>query len=256
MYISDELTHFVGAGLRPNKDKQFELLVTIVSSGILSSSPNPSNWANIAYGWPLRWRNGEFFGFFRACFCDIPLNAEDLAIHVRKYGEFGIAFKKSFLVRQGASPVFYIAENAIVSDRDGLVLGDHLSKNLDLMMTLLRDLRMNPGTPGEDSANENSLSQVAWRLELFVVQHIAGKVKGFDAKRPEDDSANYYMEREWRVSGGVRFSVGDISTIVIPTDYFEKFRRRVPAFQGKLLDPDAALLIKTSSPRSTAPASV
>src|SRR5713101_4497898 len=97
LYICPELTHFVGRKLTPDRDKQFELLLTIVSSGILSSYPGHAghNWANYAYTQPLQYRNGEFSGLARACFCDIP--PEDFAIHVSKYGEFGLAFPKPFL---------------------------------------------------------------------------------------------------------------------------------------------------------------
>lgn len=44
------------------------------------------------------------------CFCDIP--ADDLHLHMQKYGHFGIAFLKSLLVPKGANPVFYIAEQS------------------------------------------------------------------------------------------------------------------------------------------------
>jgi hypothetical protein len=73
MYVSTELTHFVGANLGPDKTKQFELLVAIVTSGILSSNPDLAftNWANIFYGQPLEWRGGEFFGLSRVCVSDL-----------------------------------------------------------------------------------------------------------------------------------------------------------------------------------------
>jgi hypothetical protein len=47
------------------------------------------------------------------CFCDIP--DTDLAIHVRKYSRFGLAFKKDFLIERGACPVFYVANESPVS---------------------------------------------------------------------------------------------------------------------------------------------
>jgi hypothetical protein len=107
-----------------------------------------------------------------------------------KYGEFGIAFPRPFLVNQGASPVFYIAENAIVANCRGVVLGDHLRQNPDLLLTLLDCLFMNSGTPPENATDEKSLFQVASRLRSFIVRHIAGQVKAFDAQRREDDSSN------------------------------------------------------------------
>jgi hypothetical protein len=52
------------------------------------------------------------------CFCDIP--ETDLAIHVSKYSKFGLAFKKEFLIKKGASPVLYVANETPV-DVNGLI---------------------------------------------------------------------------------------------------------------------------------------
>ena len=46
----------------------------------------------------------------RICFCDIPVT--DLEIHMTKYSRFGLSFLKDFLVRKGATPVMYVAENS------------------------------------------------------------------------------------------------------------------------------------------------
>ena len=40
------------------------------------------------------------------CFCDIPF--DELGIHCTKYGRFGLAFDKSFMVGQGAASVMYL----------------------------------------------------------------------------------------------------------------------------------------------------
>jgi ribosomal protein L24E len=47
------------------------------------------------------------------CFCDIPIG--DLGIHIKKYGQFGLAFKKSFLIERGANPVLYVERNSAVT---------------------------------------------------------------------------------------------------------------------------------------------
>jgi Putative abortive phage resistance protein AbiGi, antitoxin len=173
LYVSTELTHFVGSRLRPDRAKQFELLIKIIEPGVLSSYPAaPSNWGNIAFGRPLTFTDGEFFGLAKACFCDTPF--ADLAIHAGKYGEFGLAFPKAFLVQQGASPAFYVAANALL---DSTPLGDHLKQNLDNLMSFF-DLRN--GLP------EN----IRGPLSYFLVTRLAGYVKAFDASRPDDDNFN------------------------------------------------------------------
>jgi hypothetical protein len=50
------------------------------------------------------------YHFPGVCFCDIPV--ADLSLHIGKYSAFGIAFTKRFLVKRGASPVFYIAKDS------------------------------------------------------------------------------------------------------------------------------------------------
>src|ERR1019366_7648127 len=49
--------------------------------------------------------NVAFRGSY-VCFCDIPLG--DLDLHMRKYSRFGIAFRKEFLLKKGATPVMYV----------------------------------------------------------------------------------------------------------------------------------------------------
>src|SRR5262249_10646482 len=49
------------------------------------------------------------------CFCDIPLS--DLGLHMQKYSRFGISFRKSVLLKKGANPVFYMANDSIVRDQ-------------------------------------------------------------------------------------------------------------------------------------------
>jgi hypothetical protein len=44
------------------------------------------------------------------CFCDIPTH--HLKIHTGKYSQFGIAFPKAYLIRQGANLVLYVAKNS------------------------------------------------------------------------------------------------------------------------------------------------
>jgi hypothetical protein len=106
-YVSNELSHFVGR-CQPEED-QYQLLLRILRAGLLMHKP-----FNLAQQRTLR------FNFSQPdeitddviCFCDIPTS--DLAIHVRKYSKFGLAFKKEFLIDKGACPVFYVANESLV----------------------------------------------------------------------------------------------------------------------------------------------
>jgi hypothetical protein len=117
-YVSKELTHFVGRGCRKpdgshDEDAQYALLVKILREGcLLHRLDCPDGPARCVF------HGGGSFGartmihVDAVCFCDIP--APDLAIHMEKYRSFGLSFLKSFLVRQGANPGFYVASDSVV----------------------------------------------------------------------------------------------------------------------------------------------
>jgi hypothetical protein len=111
-YVSNELSHFVGKG--KTEEEQYQLLVgKILKSGWLTYAPHdPSQprTASLDLSKPIS--TDDIIKYQVVCFCDIP--AQDLAIHVRKYSKFGLAFKKEFLVSKGACPVFYIANESPV----------------------------------------------------------------------------------------------------------------------------------------------
>src|SRR5574341_1076715 len=108
-YISKELTHFVGRKLRKDPERQYALLVRILKNGWLTSPPHKHGLGGSILTVDLKAKlsKNAMFSPQVICFCDIPL--DDLEIHMEKYGHFGLAFSKRFLVRRGANPVFYIA---------------------------------------------------------------------------------------------------------------------------------------------------
>jgi Putative abortive phage resistance protein AbiGi, antitoxin len=106
-YVSSELSHFVGKG--KSEEDQYRLLLQILRTGLLMHKPfkHPQQRALRLDFSQLREIEDDV-----VCFCDIP--TPDLAIHVGKYSKFGLAFKKEFLVEQGACPVFYVANETPV----------------------------------------------------------------------------------------------------------------------------------------------
>jgi hypothetical protein len=127
-YVSQELTHFVGRGLKEEKE-QYELLLHIIKSGWLKCDPQNRFGQDDdpgAGGYILNIVESVLeedvyqpaYQPLAVCFCDIPL--EDLQLHMQKYSRFDISFHKDFLIERGANPVFYIAKNsATMSDLDG-----------------------------------------------------------------------------------------------------------------------------------------
>lgn len=104
-YISKELTHFVGKGLRPNS--QYKLLIKILISGWLTHPPHdPHVSGNLVVNTSAKISQNDMYSPQVVCFCDIPI--EDLTLHTVKYSPFGLAFDKDFIVKNGGTPVHYI----------------------------------------------------------------------------------------------------------------------------------------------------
>jgi len=229
-YTSKELTHFVGASLKPEKDKQFELLLKILKTGILSPYPdNKPKWYNRLYGGPISLVNGEMYPQFpKVCLCDIPLG--DLHLHIKKYSDFGLAFPKRILVAKGATPVFYVAQDAPY-----LFSKEKLADRFVEMSNRFQDFCTTiPLAAGKELGRipQHLVDlETAWN---FMMQQILAYIKVFDSNASDDAADNYYMEREWRVVGGFTFSIEDVSRIIIPCEYARQFRGQVPDYYGEL----------------------
>jgi hypothetical protein len=247
-YVSDELTHFVGRA--KNLDKQrYALLLKILRDGWLQASyreelGRPGFTMRSDGRKPLS--TNEAIKCTMLCFCDIPQG--QLKIHTQKYGSFGIAFRKQFLLRQGATPVYYVPRNARnravgigpqnVADRFDELRGELQRVRIDLeeYVTLVDGAptflwkRSPPNTPdghrllGRFSALESEFEELVF-----------ARIKFFAAGLSEDDSENYYMEREWRLHNGLAFRLGDIAHIFLPReprDYCQQFHEDVPNYTG------------------------
>ncbi len=68
----------------------------------------------------------------------------------------------------------------------------------------------------------------------FLINEVFSFIKCFESKRPFDDAANYYMEREWRVANHVDFSLTDVSRVFFPPSYAKRFRGDLPSYVGQV----------------------
>lgn len=222
-YVSDELTHFLGGGKAPRE--QYALLLHVLRTGLLAQpSYNAALSPTLTVNYAGSICNDDMFSPQIVCFCDIPV--PDLSIHMRKYSRFGVSFPKSFLVSQGATPVFYIARNSTLPPEETRCA--YFDKMLNEYEALLRIFELSIGM------DHFELRRRLVDLRRFLEFGIFSYIKFFDDRRAEDDDENYYMEREWRLLGAVRFTVDDIARVIIPRDYARQFRSDVPAFFGQL----------------------
>ena len=284
-YVSNELSHFVGRG--KDKEVQYDILVNkILKNGWITYPPHDINRPrSLSLDFSSLISDDKAFKYEVVCFCDIP--DSDLAIHVNKYSKFGLAFKKEFLIDNGACPVFYVANESPVSTKSvfkpndfatnlineaktrgwvdrALCFSTSVRALLDIFaaldaMSCDEDKRYFKG--GSDLTAEECKKRFSQLLGLsdcqimateaalrgsaqatdsialfrdFLIEWVFSFIKCFDAKRQFDDDANYYMEREWRISNHVNFSLADVSRVFFPSSYAKRFRKDLPSYIGQI----------------------
>ena len=251
-YVSNELTHFVGRDDTKPEEK-FARFKTIIETGNLQAGylypwdTTAEDRADLEEKAPhfLRQKPGEtregpmwgskpgslmagtLLGGTALCFCDIPV--DDLAIHMSRYGHFGLSFRKSFLAERGATPVFYVAQDAIVGGKDleaGKPLGSVLDEIARDLAILSDSLRGNDPLPGSTTKPIFVLSQLYQRV-LCLIQ-------GFDADMDAREEKNCYMEREWRMLRSLHFGLDDVYRVVLPESFAMQFREAFPKYSGQV----------------------
>ncbi len=246
-YISDELTHFVGKG--QSEDTQYELLVQVLTSGWLTHRPHrPNISGNLSVIRKAKLSCNDMYLPQVVCFCDIPI--DDLHIHSSKYSCFGLSLSKQLIVQQGGAPVLYLPRDAQVnalrfrstdlctavrevgSAQDTTSLGElfdtMVRQYLELFQTLLTDADKHVASA------LGALRERLLELEQFLDFHLFSYVKFFDHRLKDDDPENFYMEREWRVVGNVRFTLDDVCRVLIPPKCAKRLRTDVPDYCGQL----------------------
>ena len=182
----------------------------------------------------------KMFKVHAVCFCDIPVLG--LGIHMTKYGTVGLSFAKPFLVSKGASPVFYVAKNALTEvdyDEDGkprqeITRGQLFDSSIFTFTKLHVERKLwvweQRQVEADVADHLSALSIPSWFLHYYVF----GQVKCFDSTLAPGHRDNFYMEREWRIPGDLKFSDGDVTRVILPRDYVDRFRTAVPHYKGPI----------------------
>lgn len=228
-YVSSEMTHFVG---RDHAEAdQYKLLIQIITSGWLTHPPHdPAISGRLTVNTDARISENEMYYPQIISFSDIPIG--ELDIHIQKFSRFGLSFLKSFLVKEGANPVFYIAKNALSRDKgrtDRFTLAERFDQTIQQYHALFEELRNTP----EKSDPPDQIKRL-FSIKDFLDYHIFSFLKFFDASKPEDDPEHFYMEREWRILGNLHFTLQDIRRIILPESYAPRLREDLPKYVGQI----------------------
>jgi hypothetical protein len=251
-YISKELLHFVGR--KKSTEEQYRILVEVLRSGwLIDPRVGPSLRSTLQVNFTGKFSDNERYLPNVVCFCDIPIG--DLAIHIEKYSAFGLSFLKPFLVERGANPVFYVARNAAVRHslepsledyrrrfevEPGGIFVEGVARDLyfDRMLQEYHDLFLwkLPKALGVRQKEPGVLPPVPALdpVQRFLDWYVFSFIKFFDDSKQDDDPDNYYMEREWRMLGGLHFSLDDVYRVALPRDYASKLRKDVPAYAAQV----------------------
>jgi hypothetical protein len=232
----------VGRGRKPHRE-QYRLLKKILREGTLRAPElkRTKNEAGVIGTDKPYWLerrsaaklsdNGAYRGSF-VCFCDIPLG--DLGLHIWKYGRFGLAFSKTFLLELGATPVMYVPTKGRLAI---LPWGNYgrrrVSSNAASFDAFWKHYRVLCEVAEKRSGGKR-VSESIRRVTQFMDMHLLSHLKFFDPSVADWDKANFYMEREWRISGDVAFDLQDVRRVIVTEGYAEKFRRDFPKYWGEV----------------------
>lgn len=251
-YVSKELTHFTGKHCKkpsgaPDEEAQYSLLIKILRDGfLLHRTDHQDVPARLTIDGEGSFEKRTLIRPDAVYFCDIPV--ADFGIHINKYSAFGLSFLKSFLVEKGANPAFYVAHDSTVSPVDPAALlmysnsprPDPLTRGA-LMDRLIKS-HLSGATKLRNAALIENIPHGVLQAEIAGSEMLASMIRfhflsfcvPFDSTKDDTDEENYYMEREWRILGKVRFSLGDVCRVVLPRRYAESLRRDVAGYIGQI----------------------
>ncbi|MDP3515131.1 MAG: abortive infection system antitoxin AbiGi family protein [Sulfuritalea sp.] len=237
-FLSHELFHFVGHANPNDHEENFSLLRRILESGCISHSPHTNDWGAVSYTVDLT-KSLHFEQLVVptvTCYCDIPLDS--LAIHIVKYGAFGLSLSRHHLTKFGARPVIYVPVRADdwENSRGG---GTALLSSLEASF---RGLVAQLAPPMEDSSMRSLVptdvpatpDDAVHHLKRTLGLEILAFIKPYDAALDENDACYYYAEREWRKFGNMRFEPIDVVHIVVHPDFIERAKVEFPQYAEKL----------------------
>lgn len=239
-YTSDELFHFVGFGSAENDEKNYQTLLKILRDGWVSYWPHNSDWEEVSVttSWDGFLQHEKFIVPSVTCFADI--SSGSLGIHTTKYGKFGISFPRDYLTQYGARPVMYVP---LRNDDWGSANGTTLLKNLEVIYKSFHNfvIKELPDTPPQSRSlgkePENKEAAISAMSNVFAKDFLAF-IKPFNSHLPSDHEKNYYMEREWRKYGNLKFDPEKVSQVWVAKGYAAKLVLEFPNYATRIKELD------------------
>lgn len=232
-YISNYLTHFAGRDIE-NKDEQYKLFKKILLDGKIlpKRKINEKRSSNLTITFPSEKISencglNDLNNYFIAdvvCLSDIPLT--ELGIHMKKYSHFGISFSKDFMIKKGATPVYYISAETLPYPASKNNLKNIFAKNYNSYV---------------DKINNRDRQVPHDKFDDFLLLHIFSYLKFWDYKKDENDKENYYFEREWRLFRGFDFKINDVKRIILPKNFMKNFKKDFKSYSNEIIFPDSYL---------------
>jgi len=240
-YTSDHLFHFVGHAVPGDHQKNFDTLKKVLSAGCVSHPPHENNHGTVGYkiDWDCSLSTEELIIPYVTCFADIP--EKSLGIHIKKYGSFGVSFWKETLIMAGARPVMYIPMHPLdgLSATGGKIILKDLEaiyKGFNQQVSSKRDNSKAEWVKrgrslGKEPENEDAAINA---MENAFSKYFLAFIKPFDSQLGNDHQDNYYMEREWRKYGNLKFKSEDVCKIFVAHGFKDQMAKDFPVYAGKI----------------------
>ena len=234
-YFSNELFHFVGRRAPDDHERNYAVLKAILAGGCISHPPHMPGLGEISTRIDLSKGliSEELVVPSVVCFCDIP--REHLAIHLRKYGPFGLSFDKSLLVSSGARPVMYVPH---YSADNFSILGKAFLRHVEATYRGYREqvldkLGREPTRTFAHGAKPSSPTEAISALDSIFVRDFLAFLKPFDSELPDDHPDQFYAEREWRKYANLLFKPEQVRRVLVADGYRGRVEKDLPQFLGR-----------------------
>lgn len=234
-YTSLNLWHFVGWTAPNDDDKNYATLKKVLASGCVSHAPHEygQGTSNYTYNLEGTFRDGRLIVPTVTCYADIPESS--LGVHVRKYGRFGIGFRRRLLVARGTRPVTYVP----IGDGDGPMAGSSANTLKDIEAVYrgfrrLFDQRDDVPKSRRMCEEPKTEGELYGALKYVLELEFLPFIKVFHSELRDDDPSNFYMEREWRKYGNLLFEPRDISAVCVAASHVEMFKCDFPALIDRM----------------------